>query len=185
MDTTPEDILIGRVVDRCERPEDWQELERRFAADPELRLQLCSTLRQDATVRQAVAPMLQRADQIELPPLRSPSRLPALAGWLAAATFALLWLTSPGASLQRGRTQPMSAGGADLAAAVGSELGELPPLLVRSHPTDDGKALRVVTMRRILEESVVQQVYRVGEDEFGSPQQVPVALANCTTPSDF
>jgi hypothetical protein len=139
-------------------------------------------------VRQAAAPQLQVADKIELPPLRAPSRVTAFAGWLAAAAFATLWLSSATSPLHRATPREASPSGSDLASAaidLGAQLGELPPLLVRSQPTDDGKALRVVTMRRILEESVVQQVYQVGEDEFGGVQQVPIALASCTTPSDF
>lgn len=191
MDSTREEILIGRVVDRCERPDDWPELEHLIARDPALLQQLCSSLRLDAAVRQAAAPALQVADRVELPPLPAPSRLPALAGWLAAVVIAALWLLRgaappPSPALP---VHPVDAVAADLAsdfvADGGAELGELPPLLVRSQPTEDGKALRVVTMRRILEVSTVQQVYRVGADEFGGVQQVPVALASCTTPSDF
>ena len=185
MDPTREDLLIGRVVDRCERPDDWQELERLFAGDPDLCRQLCATLREDALLRQATAAPLAVADRVEAPPRPRLARVPGLVGWLCAAAFALLWL-SPRSARVAPPTAPQPAApiAGDLAGGT-SQLGELPPLLVRSQPTDDGKALRVVTMRRILEENVVQQVFSVGADEFGGVQQVPVALANCTTPTDF
>jgi hypothetical protein len=184
MDPTREDLLIGRVVDRSERPDDWQELERLFAGDPALRQQLCATLRDDAWLRLAVAGPLAFAERVEAPPRRRLTRMSGLVGWLCAAAFALLWL-SPRLSPAAPAAPPPSAPVARDLAATSTQLGELPPLLVRSQPTDDGTALRVVTMRRILEENVVQQVFSVGADEFGGVQQVPVALASCTTPTDF
>jgi hypothetical protein len=64
-------------------------------------------------------------------------------------------------------------------------LGELSRVLVQAEPNEDGRSLRVVSMRRILEESTVDQVFQFDQDEVGDLRPMQVELASFQTPSDF
>jgi hypothetical protein len=187
MDTNREEILISKVVDRCESAAEWEELEGIAGRDTAVWQRLRATLRDDALLRQAVVPELAVADNVEAPPAALGLRgMLAPLGWLAAALFAALWLYGPSRAPEA-RPARVDANSTDSNDAVGGKhsLGELPPLLVRSQPTEDGKALRVVTMRRILQESIIDKVYQVGEDEFGDVQPMQVELSLYANPSDF
>jgi hypothetical protein len=190
MDTTHEDLLINRVVDRCESPADWRALELLGQTDPSLWPRLQATLRQDAELRAAVEPALAAADAVDLPrslPRRRTAALAGLAGWLCAAAVTLAWLTGVGSPIVPAPAS--TSAGVDLAdvpdLADANAVGELPPVLLRAQPTEDGTGMRVLQMRRILEESVVKQVFEVDTDESGDARPVPVELSRIATPTDF
>src|SRR5712671_994043 len=154
MEVNRETILISKVVDRCETPAEWSELDTLAGNDSALWSRLRTMLRDDADLRAAVASAVAVADAVAVVPPLPVARVPwwSLGGWMAAAALAVLWLagaplpstgTSPGGmSPGNGRAEFQAADPAD--DGHGREqrtaLGELPPVLVRSQPTEDGSA---------------------------------------------
>lgn len=190
MEPTREDLLIARVIDRTEAVTDWDEIERAAQADAAVWRRVCDGLRDDALLRAAVAPALAVADRVDMPirPAQPVHGWRHAAGWLLAGVFAVLWAFGRDPA-----PRPEPASGTNLtvrpgeAAAVpaGRTLGELSRVLVQAEPAEDGRSLRVVSMRRILEESVVDQVFQFDQDEVGDLRPTQVELASFQTPSDF
>ena len=107
MDTTREDILIGRVTDGEATAADWTELEALAAKDPGVWSRLASEQRRHAALSAAVDDELTIAELVALPERGSvaaeagisrhamshPSvRWRAYTGWAAAAALALAWV---------------------------------------------------------------------------------------------
>ncbi len=195
MNPTREEVLISRVVDRAEDPRDWRELDRLAATSEAVWYELVDALRQDAVVRSAMQPALDAADRVELPVMRhelapAPSRerapFAAWSGWLAAVLIAAFWI---GMSLGNGAapTEAELAGGEPPAGAPADAevLGELSRVVMQAQPTDDGSALEVLYIRRVLERAVVDALYQISEDEHGLPVPTPVSLAQFDTPSRY
>jgi hypothetical protein len=183
MEPSREELLIGRIIDRCETAQDWDELGRLAAADESVWVRLRAGLRDDAALRGAARAELAFADAVELPAAPALGRGRTwfgVSGWSCAAAFAILWCTATFV-----RPDPPRPAAPPQEASTDASLGELPRVLVRAQPSEDGRSLRVVSMRRILEESVVQQVFGVDEDEFGAVRPVQVELTRYATPSDF
>ena len=186
MKPTREDVLISRVVDREEAPTDWRELDRLAAAHGDLWQELLYSLRQDAAVRAVVAPALTAADRSSLPearPVRTRFLYPWV-GWAAALLMAVLWIASTGwpgsvsIATEPVTAAPTGVDGADV-------LGELSRVVVRTRPTDDGKGVEVVYVRRVLERTVVRELYQITEDEYGMPVPTQVDLARFERPSSY
>ena len=68
------EILIGRVVGREDRPEDWRELHSLAEQDQELWQLLVADMEGESVLRAASAECLQSAHRVELP---LPTRRPA------------------------------------------------------------------------------------------------------------
>lgn len=123
----------------------------------------------------------------------------AWGGWAAAAAILLVWFTglpSPTATQTTLNGSMNSAGlGPNPAALVnatpdqafeqyidsgrdaGKVLGVVPNrTVIDSRPTPDGTGIEVVYLRQIMEREIVpiDQIYRVGRDEFGAEAIVPV-----------
>ncbi|MBK8099726.1 MAG: hypothetical protein IPK26_21680 [Planctomycetes bacterium] len=191
MEPTREDLLIARVIDRSEAVTDWDEIEQSARADAAVWRRVCEGLRDDALLRAAVAPALLVADRVDVP-ARKPQPVHdwrSAAGWLAAGVFALLWAfgreSPPPTDPAGGAVSTQSSGEPASPIPAGRTLGELSRVLVQAEPTEDGRSLRVVSMRRILEESVVDQVFQFDQDEVGDLRPTQVELASFQTPSDF
>jgi hypothetical protein len=169
MTETPEHILFNRVVDRTDGDDDWQRLDRIAATDPELWRRLAEWLRDDALVRAATAASLDVGDRVAVELPRPSARIGSTAlGWLAAALLGGAWL---GTALLAGSP-----------AASDRLVGELPRVLVEAELTADGERLRVVTLRRLLEESVVSSAYWIGES---ATRERALELASLATPKDY
>ena len=146
------DVLIDRAADRNATLADWDELDRRAAADPTVWSWLGRAVRDDGLLRAALHERVSVADDVELPesaphvgagPERGAwqSLRPAL-GWAAAALFAVLWwvdtqstpITTSHPSAQLGPALDAQTD-ATLAAAttpldgVGDELSDTIPLV--------------------------------------------------------
>lgn len=194
MKPTREDVLISRVVDREEAPTDWRELDRLAAARDGLWQELLQALRQDAAVRAAVAPALAAADGRPLPgslgadatPVRgsSPS---AWVGWAAALLVAALWIAAATGPNRPG-TDAIAVEPTAMTPASPSDpsvLRELSRVVVRARPTDDGRAVEVVYVRRVLERAVVNELYEITKDEHGMPVPSPIDPARFARPSSY
>lgn len=126
----------------------------------------------------------------------------AWGGWAAAAAILLVWFTGlpsptathsplngrggPGAStaglvpvVSSGEQTPDQAFERyiDAGRDAGTVLGVVPNrTVIDSRPTPDGSGIEVVYLRQIMEREIVpiDQIYRVGRDEFGDKAIVPV-----------
>lgn len=167
MEPEREELLLGRILDRCDTAVDWDELAQLGRADDGLWRRLCLGLRDDALVRAAAAQVTAIADRVPLARPRMRRRVVPWLGWAAASLFAALWLLRPQAP------PPPDV------------IGELPRLLVEAQPLPDGRHLRVTSMRRLLEQHVVDRAFAMAPDEVGTLQATPVELVSLATPSDF
>jgi hypothetical protein len=167
----PEDALFGRVLDREDDAAVWRELDQRASADPMLWQRLAQQLRDEAWLRSTLAPELARAEQVELPqaPRRAPASWFAWGGWFAAAIFATFALTAGG-------DPPVSP------ALAGAQLD---PIVLEARPASTGEGYEVLLLRRAVERTHVDDVYRLAWDELGQPRPVPVTLAPPPIRADF
>lgn len=179
MDPTREEILLHRIADRCEDAADWREFELLADGNAALWRHLGTTLRDDCELRAAGAAATAIAERVELPALPPQAGVMRSRGlpWSLAAATALAWLATAMANAPRPTPSPTDTGV--------RVVGELPRLLVEAHATPDGDALRVVSLRRVLEESFVDRAFRVGADDAGAPRATPIELASLATPTDY
>jgi hypothetical protein len=171
MNAEREELLISRIVDRCESPRDWDELERLEAAGSGVRTELWCALRADAGLRAGVGEALAPAARVALP--RAPRRRPrvaAAAGWLLAALFAGLWVAERG-------------GAADEPAARGETHG--PATVVRARALDGEQGYELLCVRPMLERVLVDGLYELAQDEYGQPVPTPVRRAALAIPASF
>lgn len=172
-DLEPEDKLITRVVDREDDPAVWGELDSLAAGDPALWNRLTSSLREDAWLRSTVLPALDVAERVGLP---VPVRRGGLAwftwcGWLAAAVFAVFALTS--GRVDSTVAEPRLAG------------TELDSIVLEAQPAASGEGYDVLLLRRAIQRTHVQDLYRLAWDEHGRPNPVPATLPQPTIRGDF
>ncbi|MEM7199052.1 MAG: hypothetical protein AAF628_02235 [Planctomycetota bacterium] len=185
---------MSRVVDRADGLEDWRALDRQAAGDPALWHELVAMLRQDATLRVAVRPTVQRAaGHVELGAPRGrwlssrSTRWAALAsGWLAAAVACMGW----GAAVWRSAPGVTSAPAPHTAVAAVEPgapqvLRELDRVVLRAEPTADGVGYDLVYLRRVLERARVPELFGVAEDEHGALVPTPVQPASLVRPTEF
>jgi len=179
MDT--DEILISRIVDRDDRPEDWVELDRIAARDPGAWDRLVTGLRHAAALRAAGAELLDGLERIEAPVRPRPRRIGRVLRWsaVAASLIVAVWfgLTGSGSDGTAGRTSDPDARrpavAPDRPAAApppeGRLVRELTPVMLRSRPASDGEGVEVLYLRRLIERHVVPSLYGIGRDEYGRP----------------
>jgi hypothetical protein len=190
------DVLITRVLDGEATPEDWAAFRAMADRDPTVWRDLADAQQDRAELASALAEALAVADGVEAPleehageRMRARVRTAtAWVGWAAAATLALGVFT--------GRVSPGGGAGAQQAGLIpidspeealqlymdkGRETGrvlyELPDkVLLSSSPTPGGEGYTVVYLRQIVERRMVDDFYRLGENEAGQKVPVPMAL---------
>lgn len=190
-----EDLCIARIVDRTASQEDWVAFEEMARLDPSAWERLHGALQDDLALRREVQPAFDLADAVELPPL--PASPPvtsflAPAGWLAALVLALLWVGTSGifSPHRQDRRGPQG----DEVQLVGEPLPvvteqkdpsvvleELPPDVWMWQPREDG-SVELVWLRRTVERTVVDTVYRMAEDELGNSLPTLVDVKKLTPP---
>ena len=198
-----EDILIGRAVDGELSDQDWAELGRLAQSDAEVWRRLGLAQREHAALSSGFEEAIAVSDAVELPQhaIRAAQtfhiRLRAWSGWAAAATIGLIWATTQGllptATSPAGDTESgQTAGLVDPASWTprqafdqyisrgkreGQVLSELPNVMVQSQPTADGSGYEVIILRRIMERTIVSNLYSIGQDDAGQPRVVPMRRA--------
>ncbi len=170
------DLLISRIVDRVDRPEDWERWREIAAADPRLCHTLVETLREESSLRLALEPDLVAVDAVELPAPGFLVRHPGLvswSGWLATAGLALLWLAFGGQASTPGALSPAPRDGSERIAqdtrGGAAVLRELPNVMVETRPIPGSERVEVVYVRRVLERTIVDGLYTMAHDEVGQP----------------
>ena len=202
--------LIGRIIDREDRPNDWATLDEVVKQDPATWRDLLFALRDDAEVRHAVDAHLAVADDIALPAGSVGARngwgmsaLLAATGWLAAAVLAVLWLGSTllwgdspaaGSGVLADLLDPAEAGqGAEATGAMFTAddavadqvMGELPRLMVQVRPIAGREEIEVLYVRRTLERVLVKKAYQLKVDESGHAFTVPADLTRYMPPRSY
>lgn len=195
MTISREDILINRAVDREASPADWSELDDLARRDPALWRRLAEAQRDHAALAAGVAEIAERADAVELPHHTIDAtrvfhaRWRVWSGWAVAAMLALVWATTrgllPAATNPAGQTAGVTLANLTPDEAFnqymtrgleqGRVLAELPTLMIDSRPSEDGDALEITVMRRIIERKRVTGAFRVGVDEQGRLQLLPTS----------
>jgi hypothetical protein len=186
MSTSTVDLLLGRVIDRADTPQDWAQLEARADQDPGLWTELIARLRDDARCREAVQVAVRPAASVPLPrrPRRAhPALLAAAAVLLVAGLVVQVW---PG----KEPAAPQPVGEAPYVAATPTAhepvvLEELPGLLLATRPTGTEGVLEVVYLRRTLECRQVTTLYELQRDDAGVPAPLPVDSARLLTSMPF
>lgn len=200
------DVLISRVIDGEASRADWQRLRTMAESDASIWSELEEAQQMQSTLCAEVAPLLEGAGAVELPSdhaeqtfSRQLARVGAWGGWLAAAAVGLAWsLGVPQAATHTGATSGMGpsipagyvridspedalqtyvARGRD----AGSVVGLVPePRIVETRSLPDGSGVEVLYVREILERRLVDQVYRLSQDDAGNvrPVQVPIVPAS-------
>ena len=202
-----DELLIHRALDGVASPDEWDDLERSVATDPVVGTRLARTLRAESELRLHATTALSVADSIELPtspPAHSSGRRPtrtrvlAMAGWAAAILLAVLW----GGSSLRAPDSPAIENDASTppeldaesafdrylvaGAREGRVLRELPRQVMETRPVaEQPGGLEVVYVRRLLERTIVDQFYELGEDDLGRPASIPVSTARLTDYGTF
>ncbi len=116
-----DDRVVGRIIDRVARPEDFAGFREAARARPEAWHELLDGLADDAALGAALEARLETADAVRLPPSRRAVRPWALlSGWAAALLVSALWWTTAAV----GGSQPPR--GADDLVARQDEGGLLP-----------------------------------------------------------
>lgn len=176
------DVLIGRVIGREDRPQDWRELRSLAEQDQELWQMLVADMEGESMLRAASAQCLQAAQRVELPlPMRRSAWIHSLGafinplGWVAALVMGLLWIATPGHLTEAPVAEIMPT---ISIASEGDFVTELPRVLVSSGPNAAGDAFELLYMRRILERVQIDEVLRMRHDEAGHPFATAVSLAD-------
>jgi hypothetical protein len=175
------DLLISRIVDRRDTPEDWLRLDARAFADGDLSPILVEALRSDALLRRVVDRATTPAERVEVHPgwsraagrRRQWSRGLSLGGWMAAAVLTLLWLaTAPGGGESPSNPEPLA-----VVRTAGSEvIQNLPNLMVETRPIPGTEETELIFIRRTLERRQVSGAYTLALNEMGQPVQSAVDL---------
>lgn len=203
---TERDVLIGRVIDGEASPADWDSLRAMAGEDPTVWTDLRRTQRQHELLCAAIGQSISVADGVELdhalsnpaPMVRRLELVGRYGGWAAAACLALLWGLGiePGDTTGRGQVAgigPVAVrpAGPDEAfeqylvagREAGTVIDEVPDrVVVQATPLEDGRRVEVLYLRQILEREVVDQVYRMTQDETGAERPVPVRIQPSQSP---
>jgi len=207
VEPSTEELLRGRIVDRCDALTDWDALDGLAAADPLLWQRLGRDLRLDCELRQTLAPTLRRAERVDLTaPAGAPRpratrvgvvALGRWAGWAAAVVVGLLWWRDRPSAVPDQLPVPVASSpfdwGAQGGRVAGAPDGEppaameashraLPGMLVRAAPAEDGGGLRVLYVHRELREAVVDQAFAMAA---GADAASAVPVERYETPTDF
>lgn len=198
MTMTRQDVITHRVVDGAASADELRELAELATMDDSVWGRVAEALRIDRTVSEGVDAAAMIAATIEAPHARAgitrasrhagALRLRQWSGWAAAAVIAIAFvivqivnspLTEPVPTtmIATAPTQPALDDVIHAYVQAGLEQGrvlrELPPVTVEINPTPDGLATEVTYVRRLLERTTIDQVYRIGHDEHGRPMAVP------------
>lgn len=180
-----DDMLLQRLIDRRASTVDWDEFDARRAIEPSMTEAFLAGLREDDRLREAFAPVAERAATIDLPHAGAPRpiarwRQPFVHGFAAALLVGiLLWIfvprsPSPGSSLENATPQALLASYVERGRATGLILDELPHVPLRVQPASTGSdKLQVVYVRRFLETSDLDQTVQLASDEHGMPVALP------------
>lgn len=186
-----EDLLVTRIVDRTATHEDWVAFEDVARVDPTAWDRMHAALQDDVLLRKVLGPAFEIADAIELPRIPAPpplGRFLAPAGWLAALVLALLWIGTSGVGSRPklpGDSGPQVVEGVRNANFTQKDprdvLEELPPDVLEWQPREDG-SVEMVWLRRTVERTVVDTVYRMAEDELGNPRPMLLNTKKLASP---
>jgi anti-sigma factor RsiW len=189
-----EENLISKIVDEEATPEDWAALENLAESDPGVWRRLAAAQREQSALSVGVNDALAVCDEIALPQHAIDAthsfnvRWRSWSGWAAAAAIALVWVTTRGLLPGATALNPSQTAGIDPASWTpeqafdqyltrgkreGRVLSELPDVMVQSQPTPDGLRFEVIILRRVMERTVVDHLYSIGEDDAGQPRIVP------------
>jgi hypothetical protein len=182
----PLDLLIGRAVGLEADGDDWRDLERAAARDPDLWRRLALSLKGEGmlvrAVDRAVEPVARVASPLPLPRAAPRAARPRLAmiasaasGWLAAAVLAVCWMA--GAHHGSDRPEPGAMPSSPVVDLRGDDpivVGELPMVMVDSRPAAGGRGFDVLCVKRTLQRVRVDSVSGIGADENGNPRAIPI-----------
>lgn len=185
------DILISRIVDDEATAEDWAALKELASGDPSVWRDLAGAQYTSIGLASAVQAAIEVADGVEAPVhehIRSHLTLRTGAaarwgGWLVAAAVTLAWMGaqtpdrgSPGpsaAGLGLGSTSDAFKRYLDLGKQSGQVVEEVPQLLlVDTKVRPNGQGYEVFYIRQVIERTVVDNLYGLGQDEAGRPIRV-------------
>ena len=121
----------------------------------------------------------------------------AACGWAATLLFAVMWMDASQTTDYRPSDLAANDGLATPAVSIDNLpveeayydldtrfIGELPKVLVETQPAIDG-GFEVVYVRRIVERTVVDDFYQVGEDELGDPFPIAMQMETVTQTEDL
>lgn len=196
------DILISRVVDGVASSADLTELEGLASSRPGVWRELAMAQRDQALLSQEMARSISLADVVGLPkeiethreaisPASRWKKAGVWGGWAAAAVMALAFVDGrtqnntnqasliPSMSvLKDGLTADQAW---ELYEATGSReqrlIGVMPErVLIEATPSEDGKSVRMVFVRQLVETRTVDQLYQRSTSEAGERCLVPAML---------
>ncbi len=196
------DILISRIVDGVASGGDVAELEALAASRPSIWRDLAMAQRDQALLSQEMARIISVAEVVGLPthvethreslaPASRWKRASVWGGWAAAAVMALAYVGAPlnSNTQQAGLIPSMNVLKDGLTAdqawevyeAAGSReqrlIGVLPErVLIEATPSADGKSVRMVFLRQLIETKTVDALYKQTVDETGQGCMVPAEL---------
>ena len=178
------DLLISRIVDRTDSPEDWARFDAFSAVDTNVSPKLVEALRNESTLRRAIREATAPAERVNLTKcrdrrLRGGSTWGGVAnwsGWMAAAVLTLMWI----ASTPRDRAVVVEQPAVDAQLASGEFLRELPSVMVETRGVPGSDDMEVVYVRRTLERTLVSEAYTLAADESGQLVRSAVDLGRYT-----
>lgn len=190
------DALMSRVTDRTATPDDWETIDCRAAGRPDVWAQLADLLRDDAHVREVVDQAAERACLL-VPELAARPRFPIRRTFVAASVLVLMCgsflagrgsvATAPSASGPPPQLTSAEAFAVYVHQGVAEEtvLGELPPVVLTARRAGESDDVEVVSVRRILERRITDEIMQVVTDEHGRPQRAPAELASFIPTESF
>ncbi|QOJ00159.1 MAG: hypothetical protein HRU70_06525 [Phycisphaeraceae bacterium] len=197
---TDRDLLLSRVVDGRDSPDDWASLDAIARNDPGLWRELALLQKDQRSLEQMVGLASASADRTPLPADAPTLRLAEHArpgsgwsgwiGWAAAAGLGLALVgtlnVKPSGSIPGNHAgvipvQMTPDEALENYITVGSKdgrvLGELEDrILIRGEPAADGAGWDVVFVRPIVERARVPDLYRFATDEWGNPTGTAVKV---------
>ncbi len=193
------DQLVDRILSGAFDASDLDELARLSMTEPESLNRIAAQMRAAATIERGVRAAESIVSTIELPHVAAPRTtvgprrrisIGAFSGWAAAAMIGMVWLAlslvTPNAASNVGDSQPgftampaaLDANQAlaqylDLGAAEGRIVEELPLVTVDLQPAVDGEGMDVLYMRRFVERTRIEGMYKMGIDDLGRAVILP------------
>ncbi len=198
------DLLISRVIDGRASTSDWDRFRALAANEPEIWCELATTHQQHDSVRDELMNELSVADRVELPggiideegTRQRMSFVSKWGGWAIAATLIVVWslgmpTTShttqpgfiagiPGVGLKDAEPEQAFEQYLDAGQRSGQVVAEMPEqVVVETTPLPDG-TIEVLYLRQVIERRVIDQAYRMMQDETGNTFPVPVRVERGT-----
>lgn len=198
------DLLISRVIDGRASTSDWNRFRALAANEPEIWCELATTHQQHDSVRDELIDELSVADRIELPggmidedgTRQRLSFVSKWGGWAIAATLIVVWSLGmpnashtsqpgfiagiPGVGLKDAEPEQAFEQYLDAGQRSGQVVAEMPEqVVVETTPLPDG-TIEVLYLRQVIERRVIDQAYRMMQDETGNKIPVPVRVERGT-----